>query len=187
MNQTNSLEEIKVFISLLGIVLTASVGILTITTNIILTTRNYIYTKKQAIKEKHIDAINTYYTPVKFLLLEIQLAYMMIQTDGFCIFNDYKSKINPEKEKDNIINKYKHFIEVYKTLDKKFTNYEIDKKIEQVYKHILFISMGLDKKISLQRDEYVLPDIKHLIKNIDNYSEEYLGDIPKKRRIKWIL
>ncbi len=178
------LEQLKVIISLLGIILPATISILTIVVNIFLTARNYNYTKRQNRKKMEIDAVYSYYLPVKFLLLKVYFAYMSVQTKNFCIFNSYKSEINARNERNKILTAYKLFIESYVKIDKKLLKFEIDQQIEKVYEHILFVETGAEFNETIQSEDYLLPNIHDLITNIDKYVQQSLNvDRKKKCRI----
>lgn len=177
------LEQLKVIISLLGIVLPATISIITIVVNFALTIKNYNYTKRQNKKKMEIDAVYSYYLPVKFLLLKVHFAYMSVQTKKFSIFNTYKSEINARNERDRILCAYRLFSENYVKIDKKLLNFEIDQKIEKVYEHILFVEMegGFNKNI--QGEEYLLPNIQDILSDIDKYVQQTLN-VDKKRECR---
>lgn len=177
------LEQLKVLISLLGIVLPATISFLTIVVNIVLTVRNYNYTKRQNRKKMEIDAMYSYYLPVKFLLLKIYFAYMSVQTKEFCIFNNYKTEINARSERNKILTAYKIFSESYIKIDKKLLKFEIDQEIEKVYEHILFVEMEGEFNENIHKEDYALPNIKDLITNIDTYVQQSLN-VDKKRECR---
>lgn len=175
------LEQLKVIISFVGIVLPATISLLTIAVNIILTAKNYKYTKKQSEKKMEIDAIYSYYLPVKFLLLKVYFAYMSVQTQEFCIFNNYKTEVNSRNERNKILAAYSLFLESYVKIDKKLLNFEIDQQIEKVYEHILFVEIEGDLKENIQRENYLLPNIQNLIADIDKYVQQCLNIDNKKK------
>lgn len=172
---TVDLEELKILISILGIVVPSSISVFTIMTNIGLTLKNYSSIKKQNKKKIEIDSVYSYYLPVKFLLLKIYFAYMSIQTKDFCIWNTYRTQVNARNDRNKILEAYKFFSENYSQIEKKLNNFNIDQQIEKVYEHILFVEIEENLSEAMQKEKYLLPDVQCLITDIDNYVQQCLS------------
>lgn len=168
------LEELKILISILGIIVPSSISVFTILVNIGLTIKNYSSIKKQNKRKIEIDSVYSYYLPVKFLLLKIYFAYMSVQTKDFCIWNTYKTQVSARNERNKILDAYKFFSENYSQIEKKLNNFDIDQQIEKVYEHILFVEIN-ENLGTMQKEKYQLPDVQSLITDIDNYVQQCLN------------
>ncbi|MCI9541031.1 MAG: hypothetical protein HFG39_08210 [Lachnospiraceae bacterium] len=119
------------------------------------------------------DTILKYYLPIKYNLLGLELIQIKIKenTTDFDIFSLYTDNSMMRSLREELLTKYREYINIYSTLEIKYADQIIDKKLDEVYTHIYFIlTVDNQRSLYLHKEKYKMPCLSDLIDTIDTYS-----------------